>query len=165
MFSIGASAIIQWSTSPGSLIENQRNRPTRPPMLARSASLDSGERPGRDRIARLQHGLQRPAPARAEGLSPEMVLRQRLEADPSLVNPGYNPHDSGLVNRAARILANALFMPGALLFRLFCRPSTHWKRTIRPTARIARTPFCNRCSQARPVFSTQCFGCVRPKST
>jgi transposase InsO family protein len=41
------------------------------------------------------------------GLSPEMVLRQRLEADPSLANPGYKPLEPGLIKRALHIVANA----------------------------------------------------------
>ena len=42
-----------------------------------------------------------------KGLSPEMVLRHRLEADPSLVNPNYNPPEPGYINRALRIVVNA----------------------------------------------------------
>ncbi len=42
-----------------------------------------------------------------KGLSPEMVLRQRLEADPSLSNPGYKPPEPGLTKRALRVVAHA----------------------------------------------------------
>ncbi len=42
-----------------------------------------------------------------KGLSPEMVLRQRLEADPTLANPTYRPPSSSLIKRALRIVADA----------------------------------------------------------
>ena len=41
------------------------------------------------------------------GLSPEMVLRQRLEADPALVNPAYKPLSPSLIKHALRIVADA----------------------------------------------------------
>ncbi len=41
------------------------------------------------------------------GLSPEMVLRQRLEADPSLANPTYRPPSPSLIKRALHIVADA----------------------------------------------------------
>ncbi|MER2268929.1 IS481 family transposase, partial [Methylobacterium oxalidis] len=41
------------------------------------------------------------------GLSPEMVLRQRLEADPVLVNPAYKPPGPSLIKHALRIVADA----------------------------------------------------------
>ncbi|EIZ82143.1 Integrase catalytic domain-containing protein [Methylobacterium sp. GXF4] len=42
-----------------------------------------------------------------KGLSPEMVLRQRLKADPALANPTYRPPSPSLVKRALRIVADA----------------------------------------------------------
>ena len=39
--------------------------------------------------------------------SPEMVLRQRLEADPALANPTYRPPSPNLIKRALRIIADA----------------------------------------------------------
>jgi len=42
-----------------------------------------------------------------EGLSPEMVLRQRPEAEPALANPTYRPPSSSLIKRAPRIVAEA----------------------------------------------------------
>ncbi|MCJ2122493.1 IS481 family transposase [Methylobacterium sp. J-077] len=42
-----------------------------------------------------------------EGLSPEMVLRQRLEADPALANPTYRPSSPSLIKCALRIVADA----------------------------------------------------------
>ena len=41
------------------------------------------------------------------GLSPEMVLRQRLEADPALANPTDRPPSPNLIKRALRIVADA----------------------------------------------------------
>ena len=41
------------------------------------------------------------------GLSPEMVLRQRLEADPALANSTYKPPSPGLIKRALRIVEDA----------------------------------------------------------
>jgi hypothetical protein len=41
------------------------------------------------------------------GLSPEMVLRQRLEADPALANPTYKPLSPSLIKRALRIVEDA----------------------------------------------------------
>ena len=40
-------------------------------------------------------------------LSPEMVLRQRLEADPKLANPTYKPPSSSLIKQALRIVEDA----------------------------------------------------------
>lgn len=40
-------------------------------------------------------------------LSPEMVLRQRLEANPALANPTYRPPGPSLIKRALRIVADA----------------------------------------------------------
>jgi transposase InsO family protein len=42
-----------------------------------------------------------------KGLSPEMVLRQRLEADPTLAKPAYKPPSPSLIKRALRIVADA----------------------------------------------------------
>ena len=42
-----------------------------------------------------------------EGLSPEMVLRQRLEAEPALANPTHRPPSPSLIKRALRIVADA----------------------------------------------------------
>ena len=42
-----------------------------------------------------------------KGLSPEMVLRQRLEADPALINPSYRPLKPGILRKALRIVADA----------------------------------------------------------
>jgi hypothetical protein len=42
-----------------------------------------------------------------DGLSPEMVLRQRLEADPALANPTYRPPSPSLIKRALRIVEDA----------------------------------------------------------
>ncbi|WP_267425242.1 IS481 family transposase [Methylobacterium sp. GC_Met_2] len=41
------------------------------------------------------------------GLLPEMVLRQRLEADPALASPTYKPPSSTLIKRALRVVADA----------------------------------------------------------
>ena len=41
------------------------------------------------------------------GLSPEMVLRQRLEADPTLANPTYKPPSPSIIKRALRVVADA----------------------------------------------------------
>ena len=41
-----------------------------------------------------------------KGLSPEMVLRKRLEAEPSLTNPDYKPPEPDLIKRALRIVAD-----------------------------------------------------------
>ena len=41
-----------------------------------------------------------------DGLSPEMALRQRLEADPALVNPAHSPPIQSTLKRALRIAAN-----------------------------------------------------------
>ena len=41
------------------------------------------------------------------GLSPEMVLPQRLEADPALANPTYKPLSPSLIKRALRIVEDA----------------------------------------------------------
>lgn len=41
------------------------------------------------------------------GLSPEMVLRQRLEANPALANPTYRLPSPSLFKRALRIVADA----------------------------------------------------------
>ncbi|MEH3063230.1 MAG: IS481 family transposase [Methylobacterium radiotolerans] len=41
------------------------------------------------------------------GLSPEMVLRQCLEADPALANPTYKPPSSSLIKQALRIVEDA----------------------------------------------------------
>jgi transposase InsO family protein len=41
------------------------------------------------------------------GLSPEMLLRQRLDADPALRNPGYRPPSPIVIKRALRIVADA----------------------------------------------------------
>ena len=40
-------------------------------------------------------------------LSPEMVLRQRLEADTALANPTYKPPSPNLIKRALRIVSDA----------------------------------------------------------
>ncbi|CAO4184681.1 Protein kinase C [Methylorubrum aminovorans] len=42
-----------------------------------------------------------------DGLSPEMVLRQRLEADPALANPTYRPPSPSVIKRALRVVADA----------------------------------------------------------
>ena len=42
-----------------------------------------------------------------KGLSPEMVLRQRLEADPALDNRAYTPLKPSILCKALRILADA----------------------------------------------------------
>ncbi|WP_020096595.1 integrase core domain-containing protein [Methylobacterium sp. 285MFTsu5.1] len=42
------------------------------------------------------------------GLSPEMVLRQRLEADPALANPTYRPPSPRLIKQALRIVEDAM---------------------------------------------------------
>jgi hypothetical protein len=42
-----------------------------------------------------------------DGLSPEMVLRQRLEADPALANPSYRPPKPGLLRKALRVVEDA----------------------------------------------------------
>ena len=42
-----------------------------------------------------------------DGLSPEMVLRQRLEADPALANPGFKPPKPGLLRKALRVVEDA----------------------------------------------------------
>ena len=42
-----------------------------------------------------------------KGLSPEMVLRQRLEADPTLANPAYKPPSPSLIKQALRVVADA----------------------------------------------------------
>ena len=42
-----------------------------------------------------------------EGLSPEMVLRQRLKDDPALANPTYRPPSPSFIKRALRIVADA----------------------------------------------------------
>jgi hypothetical protein len=41
------------------------------------------------------------------GLSPEMVLRQRLEADPALANPGFKPPKPSLLRKALHVVENA----------------------------------------------------------
>ncbi|MGU3422917.1 integrase core domain-containing protein [Methylobacterium sp. D54C] len=41
------------------------------------------------------------------GLSPEMLLRQRLETDPALANPTYRPPSPNLIKRALRIVEDA----------------------------------------------------------
>lgn len=40
-------------------------------------------------------------------LSPEMVLRQRLDADPTPANPTYKPSSSSPIKRALRIVEDA----------------------------------------------------------
>ena len=42
-----------------------------------------------------------------DGLSPEIVLRQRLEDHPALVNPIYKPPSPNLIKRALRVVAHA----------------------------------------------------------
>ncbi len=42
-----------------------------------------------------------------KGLSPEMVLRQRLEAIPALINPRHRPPHRGSLEKARRIVADA----------------------------------------------------------
>jgi hypothetical protein len=42
-----------------------------------------------------------------KGLSPEMVLRQRLEAEPAIANPTYRPPSPSLIKRGLRIVADA----------------------------------------------------------
>ena len=42
-----------------------------------------------------------------DGLSPEMVLRQRLDADPALANPSVKPPQRGLLRKALRVVADA----------------------------------------------------------
>jgi len=42
-----------------------------------------------------------------KGLSPEMVLRLRLKADPALANPDYRPPEPAVLQRALRIIADA----------------------------------------------------------
>ena len=42
-----------------------------------------------------------------KGLSPEMVLRQRIEADPALANPAYRPLKPGILRKALRIVTDA----------------------------------------------------------
>ncbi|GJD40818.1 IS481 family transposase ISBxe4 [Methylobacterium bullatum] len=42
-----------------------------------------------------------------KGLSPEMVLRLRIEADPALANPAYRPLKPGILRKALRIVADA----------------------------------------------------------
>lgn len=42
-----------------------------------------------------------------KGLSPEMVLRQRIEADPTLANPAYRPLKPSILRNALRIVADA----------------------------------------------------------
>jgi hypothetical protein len=41
------------------------------------------------------------------GLSPEMVLRQRLEAQPALANPTYKPPNRTIIKRALQVVAHA----------------------------------------------------------
>ena len=41
------------------------------------------------------------------GLSPEMVLRQRLEADPALANPSFKPPRPSLLRKALHVVADA----------------------------------------------------------
>ena len=41
------------------------------------------------------------------GLAPEMVLRQRPEADPALANPNYKPPSPSIIKRALRVVADA----------------------------------------------------------
>ena len=42
-----------------------------------------------------------------DGLSPEMVLRQRLESNPALANPTYKPPSPSVIKRALRVVADA----------------------------------------------------------
>ena len=42
-----------------------------------------------------------------KGLSPTMVLCQRLDADPALANPTYKPPDPRVLRKALRIVADA----------------------------------------------------------
>ena len=42
-----------------------------------------------------------------KGLSPEMVLRQRLDTDPALANPTYKPPSPSIIKRALRVVADA----------------------------------------------------------
>lgn len=42
-----------------------------------------------------------------KGLSPEMVLRQRLEAEPAVANPTYEPPNRTIIKRALQVLADA----------------------------------------------------------
>nr|WP_264045185.1 hypothetical protein [Methylobacterium sp. FF17] len=42
-----------------------------------------------------------------KGLSPEMVLRQRIEADPALATPSYRPLKPGILRKALRIVVDA----------------------------------------------------------
>ena len=42
-----------------------------------------------------------------DGLSPEMVLRQRLKDDPASANPRYRPPKRGLLRKALRVVADA----------------------------------------------------------
>jgi hypothetical protein len=41
------------------------------------------------------------------GLSPEMVLRQPLEAEPALANPTYKPPNRTIIKRALQVVARA----------------------------------------------------------
>jgi hypothetical protein len=41
------------------------------------------------------------------GLSPEMILRQRLEFKPALANPIYKPPIPSIIKRALRVVAHA----------------------------------------------------------
>ena len=41
-----------------------------------------------------------------KGFSPKMVLRQRMEADPALVNPAFKPPDPRLLRKAFHIVAD-----------------------------------------------------------
>lgn len=42
-----------------------------------------------------------------DGLSPKMVLRQRLEAAPALANPAYKPPSPSVMKRGLRVVADA----------------------------------------------------------
>ena len=42
-----------------------------------------------------------------DGLSPEMVLRHRLEADLALANPTHKPPSPSVIKRALRVVADA----------------------------------------------------------
>jgi len=65
-----------------------------------------GDCPARSEIA--LHGLNAAYNGHRQrvlkGLSPEMVLRPRLEVVPALVNPTYKPSISSLINRALHIV-------------------------------------------------------------
>jgi hypothetical protein len=79
---------------------------TRPALRSKPAGGSKASRHFHGQRGRLR-SRRREAPARLDGLSPETVLRQRLEAAPALAYPTCRPPNPSVLERDLRSVADA----------------------------------------------------------